>query len=189
MSSRLRDDRDKGQLAVMDAIVFFTVAMLICSLQLAQLRGEVVSDDIGIGRDARSDPSTLLMTILRTSIGQMIMIELDTPLTVSSETAIADCLASEAVALTRGHGTAAFEELNRRVLAIVSNASAPVALPHIVMAALSDGEYDTMLVLEHAPIVSENCFAATQRILSDPSRDIVVTLVLEPTSLPEILGV
>ncbi len=173
----------------MDAIVFFTVAMLICSIQLAQLRGEAVSDDVGIGRDARSDPSMLLMAVLRASIGQTITIELDTPLTVSPETAVADCLASEAVALTRGHGTAAFEELNRRVLAIVSNASAPVARPHIVMAALGDGTYDTMLVLEHAHIVSEDCFAATQRILSGRSSDVVVTLVLEPTSLPETLGV
>ena len=173
---------------MLDALVFFTVAMLICSLQIAQLRRELDSAR-DMGNDERCDPSAVLSTLLRSSIGRAITIDAEAQLKIRCETTVAECLSFEAIALMDGFDTAAFEDLNGVIHALVCAVTAPVATPHIVMEARGDVARDTLLVLEARPPTAEDCYAASQGLAAVQNKEVYVTLSLEPALLPEALGV
>lgn len=173
---------------MMDAMVFFAVAMLICSVQLAQLHGEITADRAQIVTDERYDPRALLDALLGTSIGQMLTIDADVALVVRPELRVADCLAAEALGLMRGHALSAFDEMNNKILAITSLASAPLSRPTIFVDKIGD-EVSRMLTLGEDRAQAANLRAASSDLFVDGAERVVVTLVLEPALLSEPLRV
>jgi hypothetical protein len=172
----------------MDAMVFLAVAMLICGVQLAQLRREVMADRADACTDARCDPRVLLDALLATSIGEQLVIELDAILIVRPESRVADCLVSEAIGLMRGLAPSAFDELNDKILTVAIDVSAPLSRPTIFVD-VAVGEASHVLILGECHAEAGNLRAASTSLLADGSERVVVTLVLEPALLLEPLGV
>ena len=179
-----------GQLALMDAMVFFALTMLICSVQLLQLHRELSADDSLDLAEGRRNPLGLLRAFLGTSIGCRMTLDMVPEVVVRPETKVADCLVTEAICLIDGGAASVFDEMNRALLAIVANASARFALSCLCVDSSTEGVGSRLLTLGHCDEASGgNSYAASSELMTYGSSRITVTLVLFPALLPEALGV
>lgn len=189
MSPR-RESSDRGQLALMDAMVFFAVMLLICSLQLSMCREEGVYDDMHFGLAGRSDPDSVLPVLLKASIGVRCFVNLESQLEVLACTTVAECLAAEAVAVLRGAPLDSFDELNGVILGIATNISHPLLIPHIVLCHECDDDMSILLRIERRPPSSESpLIAACCDLPQNGDVRLTVSFQLEPALLLEGLDV
>lgn len=104
-----RIDECHGQLATLDAIVFFSAAILVSSVLLSyDLSG---TKDSGVG--PTQDPANLLDVFLRASIGKEIVLELGEHVTIRSDDQIGECMILEIGALSQGMPLTVFQPLNQ----------------------------------------------------------------------------
>ncbi|UCE91843.1 MAG: hypothetical protein JSV90_01445 [Methanobacteriota archaeon] len=178
-----------GQLALMDALVFFAVAMLICSIQIARLHRELSHEEALSEVDARYDPLMLLHALLRTSIGCSLTLDTEPEVAVRPQARVADCLATQAIGLMSGQAPSAFEDMNGVILAIASSACAPLTAPTISVSVIADGEHVLLFLLGGVAGSGGDRYAASIDLVTHETGRIVVTLVLHPALLPEALGV
>ncbi len=184
-----REARFSGQLALMDAMVFFAVVLLICSLQLSMYMDDNLPDDALVELGGRGDPATVLSVLLDASIGVGCVVSQDTPLEVPPATTVSECIAAELAAIMGGEAMAAFFSLNQVVLGIAKNISHPLTEPHIVLHHQVEGETVTLLRIERTQPEASNLYSACCDMPGWESSRIVLSLILEPTLLLESLDV
>jgi len=184
-----RESSDRGQLALMDAMVFFAVMLLICSLQLSMCREDGVYDDMHLDLAGRSDPESVLPVLLKASIGVRCVVSLESQLEVLAYTTVSECLAAEAVAVMRGAPLDPFDVLNGVILGIAANISHPLLAPHIVLYHECDDDMTILLRIERWPPSSEDLFAACCDLPEDGDVRLTVSFQLEPALLLEGLDV
>lgn len=188
MSTRTAHD-SVGQIALMDAMVFFAVALLICSIQLSTYREGAEPDDQFAESDGRSDPGCVLPVFLRASIGTATSVRVDCGLAVPAHTTISDCLAAEATALVRGVTEDAFSDLNRLILGAAKNLSHPTMNPHVILNHHTEHGVIVLLRIEYCLPSSGDVIAATSDLLDCGDVRVAVSFLLEPALLPEGRGV
>lgn len=184
MSPRL-ESSDRGQLALMDAMVFFTVMLLICSLQLSMCRERGVCDDMHLDLAGRCDPDSVLPVLLKASIGVRCVVSLGSPLEVLAYTTVAECIAAEAVAVLRGASFDQFDVLNEVILGIAANISHPLLVPHIVLYHECDDDMTVLLRIERRPPSSEDLIVACCGLPEGGDVRLTVSFQLEPALLLE----
>ena len=189
MSSSERHDR-LAQVALLDAMVFFAIALLICAVQLSVLEREARQLGWPEMMAGRSDPSCVLPVLLAASIGADTYVHADIPLIVLAHAPVSDCLAAEALSLLKGLGIAAFEELNEIILGIVSNLTHPLLSPHIVLHQHTESGHVVLSRIEGAPPRTGcDLAAASCELPGIDSETVTVSLILEPALILEGSGV
>lgn len=174
-----------GQLALMDALVFFMVAMAISSVLLyySGLGTTWTEDDLGQGM---SDPHEILGVLLRSSIGREITVSLEVPRYISWDTEVGVCMLLEAEAIVDGMAPEAFEELNKTVLDILRSLCNPVYEPFFSVMAVDDLGTARIVSIPGVPITSDRMYAATMDLVQDEEKALLAQLVLCPAASPEV---
>lgn len=181
-----RDVARTGQLALMDALVFFTVAMLISSILLSRAYLDRRDETDTLWCDVSYDASTLLGVVLRASIGECVTLNVSgRQVTVSPTAAIGECVAMEATALLSGDEPRVFDEVNGMILEIVKDVAGPFVVPHLWVLRSEDGSWDALMRIEDRPPAADACQAASFDLPVGHIGRCRVTLVLEPSLLLE----
>lgn len=173
----------------MDAMVFFAVMLLICSLQLSMCREDGVYDDMHLDLAGRSYPDSVLPVFLKASIGVRCVVSLESPLEVLPYTTVAECLAAEAVAIMKGAPFDSFDVLNGVILGIATNISHPLLAPHIVLHHECDDDIAILLRIEQRPPSSRDLYSACCDLPENGDVRLTVSFQLEPSLLLEGLDV
>src|SRR4030042_683868 len=100
MSGDRRRDRS-GQLALMDASVFFIVAVVVSTVLLYYSALGRESEVANHG-EGSADPCAVLEALIHSSMGRDLTVHLDIPRHVSSHTEVGQCLLLEAEELLTG---------------------------------------------------------------------------------------
>lgn len=175
-----------GQLALMDAIVFFVIAMTIsCVLfYYADLENSVPRCPSPGGQ---ADPSEILPVFLHSSIGREIVLELDRTVHVSRESEVSICLELELDAISDGEDEDAFGPLNDQFVSILEAVCNPVYQPYLVCLQMTTGSPETILSLPGQVPQAATTYAASVEFPGSDGRQFLVILVLVPASLLEVL--
>ncbi|UCE81008.1 MAG: hypothetical protein JSV94_00790 [Methanobacteriota archaeon] len=179
------DSDDSGQITLMDAMVFFAIMLIICSIQLSALSRDMWSDDQLIEPTGRGDPSSVLSVLMRASIGVGSSIRIDGGLSVPPDTLVSECLAVEAASLVGGIAETAFCVLNGVIISIMTNLTHPLTKPHLILNRHTEDGMFVLLRLENDLLESVDVTAADCDLPSCAEDRITVSLLLEPALLPE----
>lgn len=169
-----------GQLATLDAIVFFSASILVSSTLLAYAlpEGERGLDEIDI------DPASMLEVLLRASVGEEIRLEVNGMALIRANDEIGECLMAEVHALGEGVDIAAFDALNGALARIMNSVCGPCISPHL---SVLDKEDDSVvLALPDLASDSRNAFASSLELTDLDGSRYIVELVLLPAAPLEI---
>jgi len=172
---------DSGQLAVMDAVVFFAGAILI-SAGLLSLPGQIRGNSDT--NDATIDVARLLDTVLASSIGTNLTMDTGRPVTVSRQALVRDCLAFEGEFLIRGGEPEVFAELNLAVTAIFDGCAPAGMDAYLLLVYRSCSE--PLLALPHLPDEEATRAASSVELTLDDGLELLIVLVLSPSAPSEL---
>ncbi len=182
MSGRLRKDHS-GQLALMDSMVFFAAALVVCGVLVSYARPTVEPEESSQG-DA--DPAEILRVLLRASIGCPVSIDLEGCHRLDGTEDVAICIAVEVRALSSGASLRVFSSLNALIIEMMISLCNPVFEPFLAIYELDDGSPNPVLMLPCEEAASECRYASSTEIPGDGGNSYKAILVLSPASLPEL---
>ena len=169
----------------MDALIFFAIALLICSIQLGAYARDLMADEDASRSCGRGDPDEILRAFLRSSIGIETGLWVGHELYVPARTIVSECLAVEVAAIGNGADSESFDALNTVLLNLLSNLSHPLMTPHLIISRHTDDAPIVLLRIEHSP-PGRGDLAASTCELPDCGHDAAtISLLLEPAPLPE----
>jgi len=177
-----------GQLALMDAVVFFVIAMAISSMLFYYAKAEAAQTPSGM-RDGQSNPEAILRVFLCASLGEEVVLDLGREIHVSGNSEIAECLKIEFDALVLGADPGDFDPLNDRLVQILEATCNPVLEPHLVAIHLLDEGSERIFSLPSEPPDSGTRYASFTELPGFEGSSYLLMLILVPASLPEILPV
>ncbi|MBU1157918.1 MAG: hypothetical protein KKE24_01100 [Candidatus Thermoplasmatota archaeon] len=187
MNGRMIRDSD-AQLALLDALVFFTVILALCSSMVAYV--EICEtyriDDYGV---KAIDVSELLSVFLRTSIGASVEIASGIDIEMTGRESMADILMVVCDAKLSGVDEKFFAPIPSMILEALVGACPSNIEPHLVVLDLTVNPPSEILVLENAPCGETDTSAASQKMLDHEGRPFLLVLVLEPALGLHDLGV
>jgi len=177
---------DLGQLALLDAMVFFAAAILLSSIALS-----FSFDSAGTfaGGNSRVDAGEVLTAFLHASIAESFEIVLDEPVTVTGGETFALCLSLEASIILGGGSAEPFRQMNEIVGRALSDLCPAGFSPSLVVAEKSTGLGDPLFVIPGAANRSEQVYAASAWIPSANGEELLVVLMLAPTLLAEVASI
>jgi len=169
-----------GQLATLDAIVFFGAAILVSSTLLAYA---MPASDAGVV-ELDIEPASMLEVLLRASIGEDIRLSVGGPALIRENDEIGECLIAEVHALREGVNPLAFADLNRAFGHVMDSVCGPCIDAQLVVLE----KEDNYVVLEVPHKVSEvtNAFASSIELVDADGSRYIVELVLLPAAPPEV---
>jgi len=183
LSGRLRKDRC-GQLALMDSMVFFAVALAVCGVLVSYAR-PLVEPRADLQGDA--DPAEILRVLLRASIGRPVTIDLEGSHRLDGTEDVATCIAVEVRALSSGISQTVFSSLNAIILEMMSSMCNPLFEPFLIVYDVDGGLPSQVLKLPYDVADSENRCASSTEIPGDGGNPYMAILVLSPAALPELV--
>lgn len=164
-----------GQLALMDALVFLAVAILVSSAMMGHV-GDPAGDALSFS-DAMPHPTVDILTVLmRASLGVQMTVDLGRELALPADTSFAECLLLEARAMLGGADEAAFGAFEARLLDVLDSLLGPSLRGHIHVSVSEDVE-PPLVCIEHSPVESLQVSAASQRLSDDGVRTTAILLV------------
>ena len=169
-----------GQLATLDAIVFFSAAILVSSTLLAYAtpQGDAGFTELDI------DPASLLEVLLRASIGEEIHVSVGGLAQIRGNDEIGECLMAEVHALREGVDPLAFVDLNRVVGRIMASVCGPCVNPYLVV--LEKEDNCVVLAVPYAVVDARDAFASSIDLVDIDGSKCIVELVLLPTAPSEL---
>ena len=183
MSGELDDD-EKGQLALLDAVVFFLIATTVSAFVWceANLRGELSEDLAG-----QTTPRTaeMLSSFLSASISRFLVLELPQKVVIREETTISECISYEAECVLGGLEQSLFAPVNHALEDVLENLAGSSWDPCFEVWHTSEQGTTTVLALPHAHAntavgYSASCALPLERV------SLLAVLVLAPSSPPEL---
>ena len=180
MSGRIESD-DLGQLAIMDAVVFFAGAILISSsiLSFSNIQPAIEEQS-----DASLEASYLLDCVLSASIGSNLSVDAGHPMHLSRQTLVRDCIAFEGDCLFRGVEASGFSDLNLIVMRMLKECAPPSVDPCLLIVYKSYSE--PLLALPHIPDDVRERIASSVTLTLEGGSEIMVVLVLCPPAPSEL---
>lgn len=179
---------DEGQLAVLDAMVFFSIAGLVASMIMCQATGAWRSQD-GFGDDLECgiDPGVLLRAFLPASIGQGITLTGPPALEVRPHDSVAECLLAQVQAILVGSDID-FSPLNEVLLGNLEDLCPPGWAPHLSV--YWDGSSEPLLKIERTGRPPDvDSYGGSCDLPGPDGSALLAALVLHPALLPEALCV
>lgn len=182
--SGARKFRSEGQLALLDAIVFFIVATTVSAMLWCQ--ADLRRAGSGEGADEAS-PMTgeVLASFLQASICKSVVLHLPDEYTLRPETAMSTCLMLEAEALFGGAEPSSFAELNGVIYAALTASLGSLWEPYLCVYELSGHEPREVFAMPGTPPDQPISYSAGATIPC-AGGTLLATLVLAPSSLPEL---
>jgi len=185
VSGDVRRD-EGGQLAALDAMVFFALAMLISSSTFAYVEGVSSEHGTEAALSGECDPGQVLLVFMRASVGVEVTLDLGGEVPISSREEVATCLSAELDALAGGCGVDRFDPLNDALLTMLGKLVGIGYSAHLSAYRTTDDGAEPILVLEEAGCVSENRYSGSCEVPGAGGSAYVVVLVLGPALLPEL---
>lgn len=179
---------DAAQLAVMDAVVFFAVAMVISSLFLyyANLGEEIKAPEHGSGS---ADPDAVLGAVLHASVGSNIFVPMDAPRHIPADTEVCRCLLLESEQIIGGTPVEAFGELNCAVSWILDRTCNPVFSSCLSVFLLGGSVPEMLFSIGSGGGPSSQRFNSCAEFSLAGGEEVLVQLCLAPALLAEIRNV
>ena len=180
-----------GQLALLDAMVFFVIAMLVTNVCFSYLGQSSTS---GLDRPSieRCDPGMILGVFLEASLGRSIVIPSSPEVELDGKDQVSDCLLVEIECIEGGGDPLIFASLNQIFLGILLGICPPG------MSLLLVSYRAACLTGEPVPIISDPTWttderadvrAASATMSSSEQHVHLVVLKLAPATLPELIDI
>jgi len=176
-----------GQLALLDAMVFFLVATtmsaaLWCHADLRRAGGDAAR--------AGPTPATgdILSSFLRASICRGLVVRCPEELAIRPDTPISACIMYEAEGLLRGADPSCFAELNQVLDDVLVAVAGTLWHPCLSVYLMDEQAPAELLTFPPATPEGPTAYSASAAIPCS-SGVLLVTLVLTPSSLPELAEV
>ena len=115
--------RDDGQLALLDAMVFFSAALVVSATLLSY---HVGSSD-GTDAEPSLDAEDALRVFLRASVGSQVELGMEDPVLIRPGDQAGECLLVELRGISEGIPVGTFDPLNRLLSSMLSNITTPYA--------------------------------------------------------------
>lgn len=160
-----------GQLATLDAIVFFSAAILVSSVLLSYGLEATKGAEIRPTRD----PANMLDVFLRASIGVDITLDLSERVVVRSNEQIGECLAIELRELVGGSPVESFLPLNQQLSNVLLRLCGHSLQHRLVV--LDKSSHEVLAIGMDLDRGARNAFASSME-LRDDGMDYVVILVI-----------
>lgn len=178
----------RGQLAVMDAMVFFSVAMLISSIVLVQV-GAASRRSGDSALEPPIDVPSILQALMGASLGRTVIVSLESELRIQGQESVAECLSAELYALSGGCYADIFIDLNNAIWDILKALSGPL-MAACLLAVHPEGSSDNPLLSIPGPLqTSETAYSSSVELPCGQGLLFTVVLVLYPTSSPELVQI
>ena len=177
-----------GQLALVDAVVFFTAMLLVSGILVAFCRTDSQAYS-PVNNGSRNDPATVLQVFLKTSLGASVGLLHPTPVTLESRSEAAECLAVEVHAIGHGIPVSSFKPLNDLLLGVLETVCGPSQLPCLEVLRLADAQPEVVLRLGVEASEASSIRASSVELPGTGGADYFVTLELAPAFLPEQIDV
>lgn len=171
----------RGQLALMDAVVFFVIAMTISCILVYYARAELARPGARPSDD-QSDPEAVLQVFLRASLGEDVVLDLNGGARVSAGSEIAECITVEVDALVLGANLSDFRPLNERYVATLEAICSPVMEPYLVATHLSEEGERLMFSIPGDLPSSGTRYASSAELPCKDGSLFLLTLVLVPST-------
>ena len=180
MSSGRLESECTGQLALMDAMVFFAVALAVCSATLGYLDDGAADADRS--QRARADPSAVLEVFMSCSLGSPVSLDGLVSVELTGREKVCECILAEAWALESGADIGRFSDLNSVIMGALRSICAPGYVPHLVVYVLDEASEGPLMVIEDHPAQAPDRRAASTVLAGPDGGVLLVSLVLEPAS-------
>ncbi len=180
---KVRDDC--GQLAVMDALVFFSTAMVISTVLLSYI-GPPERGGSG-SYDCPTDPGEVLEAFLKASLGKEVRIGTPYDVLLSSGEAVGECIFVEAHLLAEGASKDAFRQLNELLLVALTNITGVHSGPHLLVVAASGDSGSPLLAIPDVPANGTDMVAANSVLPGEGGERFLAVLVLCPAAPSEVV--
>ena len=177
-----------GQLALLDAVVFFVIAIAVSSMMFYYANGEAVSR-APAAPEGQFDPDAVFRVFLHASLGEEIILELDGGTRISASSEIAECIQIELGALVLGADVGHFEALNERLLMILKATCSTLLTPYLLVTWFHEEGNEILLVLPGAPPHSHTRYASSVELPGMNGSAFLLTLILVPASFSEVLDI
>ncbi len=171
MSGRKRADL-QGQLATLDAIVFFSAAILVSSVLLSY----GLAPPQGAEIRPTKDPANVLDVFLRASVGVEVTLDLGERLVVGSNEQIGECLNIELRGLSEGMPIKAFLPLNQQFSDALQRLCGLALHPRLVV--LDQTSEEVLAIGMDAGGDARNAFASSTKMRDVDGSDYLVMLVI-----------
>lgn len=178
----------QGQLALMDAIVFFSVAMLVSSIVLVQV-GAASRDSGDSVVEPPIDVPSMLQALMGASVGRAITIPLEPELRIQGQESVAECLSAELYALSVGCDADVFADLDDAFCDILRALSGPVMTAYLLAVHPEGSSDEPFLSIPGLPQASDTTYSSSVELPCGQGLLFTIVLVLDPASSPELVQV
>jgi len=183
----LRAEKE-GQLALLDAMVFFAIAMLLSSALISQAE-RLSENGQAIRTGCPDDASNVLEVVMAASIGETFLIDLGTEIRIARDEPVSECLRAELYALASGMDIGAFDGLNEAVARVLDAVSGWGSRAHLVAFPAEGTLEEPILTIPGERISSADAYASSTDLQCPRGVAFKVLLVLEPAPPSELVQV
>ncbi|MBN1677958.1 MAG: hypothetical protein JW880_05405 [Candidatus Thermoplasmatota archaeon] len=177
---------EKGQLALMDAMVFFSIAMLVSSILMAQ--SESVSTSTHSELDWPGvEVSDMLEVMMGASIGTEMTICLDREWEICGSESVAECLCAELCAVSKGFEMSAFDPVNEAIAGILEVLSGPLFRAHVLAVHPQGSSAEPVLAVPGPCRAGDSVHSSSMELPCGHGLTFTIILALEPAALPELM--
>ena len=188
MSSRKTRADAQGQLALVDAMVFFAAMLLVSGMLAALCMPESESPQKATA-GSRGDPATVLRVFLGSSLGAPVFLDKPMAFMLDSRQEVAECLAVEVQAVESGIAVSCFRSLNDMLLSILVTLCGLSLEPSLEVVRMTDFQPETLIEFGHELPKSQNIYASSTELPGSGDHVHLVKLELAPALLPEHVDV
>ncbi len=181
-----RSERESGQLALMDALVFFSIAILASGVMISYVESSQREVVTGV-----ETPPVDMYEILSVVLGSSICYEVGAPLglEVNGRESVAECLAAELYGLSMNVERQLFEGLNDAVGKVVDTLLGPLFDWRIVIVHPLGRSSEPCLAIPGPPVPCGLAYAASTELLGSDGVLYTIILVLQPATPSELVQV
>ncbi len=172
----------------MDAMVFFSIAMMVSCVILAQ----AVENSAGVpttSQEGALDVANMLDVFLRASLGREVIIGTSPEIRIRGIETVAECLRAELDGLVMGAAPEAFSSLNDAFAGILEALSGPGMRPSLLAVLPSSSSQDPLLAVPEHRRDTRLAVSSSIELPCTGGLLVTVLLVLEPAALPELVDV
>ena len=177
-----------GQLALIDAVIFFVISTAVSSLMLYYADAEAV-DQAPAMPEGQFDPNAVLRVFLHASLGADVTLGLDGGTHILASSDVAECIHIELEALALGADAGQFELLNQRLLLMLRGTCSVLLTPYLIATWLSEDCHKTLLAIPIEPPQSRTRYAGSVEMSGLDESSFLLTLILVPASLSEVVHI
>jgi hypothetical protein len=181
-----RSDRESGQLALLDALVFFSIAMLVSGVMISYVESSSRDTTSGV-RGPSVDIAEVLSVVMKASIGREV--EVLPGLEISGYESVAECLSAELHALSANIEPGVFDCLNEAIGEMIDTLSGPLFDWHILVVHPLGRSSEPCLAMPGPCVPCGLAYAASTELPCNDGVLYTVILILEPATLPELVQV